>query len=254
MKTNLTKRLAALGIASICAVGALTGCATTQTPDTTAPQTSENATTSTPQQTSPMGQRKMISVDGDRYVFLNNGEAFTLDEDQLGAQVGEQDGGTLYTLKNFNKGFRMAFKHGDTFYMVENVGKSDDSAIDISKYMETADLKARLIYTDIFDHVGMNILSSLSTEDANTILDLMATATISDLETADYEAIAKAQSEGLSYRVEFMLDDHTSFVSYVIPSMNYVTIGDYTCTVENLDEQVGHLFEGLEAPESIIYN
>ncbi|MGL4739168.1 MAG: hypothetical protein ACRCW2_17145, partial [Cellulosilyticaceae bacterium] len=71
---------------------------------------------------------------------------------------------------------------------------------------------------------------------------------------ADYEAIAKAQAEGLSYRVEFTLDDHTPFVSYVIPSMNYVTIGDYTCEISDLNAQLGHLFEGLEVRESIIYN
>lgn len=250
MKTQLTKRLAYLGVASLCALGALTGCSTSVAPSTTAPQTSEGTVSST----SPMGDRPMITIDGNRYVFLNNGEAFELTEDQLGAQVGEQNEGTLYELNNYNKDFRMAFEHNDSFYIGENVGKADDSAIDIAKHLETANIQGHLLSTDIFDHMGGNILKALDREDAIKLLDTFATAEIAPLENADYEAIANAQYEGKSYRVEFMLDDYTTFTSFVIPSMNYITIGDYTCIIEDFDAQIGSYFENLVVSENIIYN
>lgn len=257
MKTNLTKRLAALGMVSICAIGVLTGCATAQTPSTNSNSNATSPSTqtpATPQATSPMGERRMITVDGNRYVFLNNGTALELTLEQIGNEISKQNEGTLFELKKYNPEFRMAFEYDDAFYIVENVGHTDDTPINISDYLKAADLKNHVVFADIFDHMGMNILSNLQKEDADKILDILATAQVAKLETKDHEAIAKAQSEGLSYLVEFTLEDHTVFQSYIIPSMNYVSIGDYTCTIENLEEQMGSYFEGLVASENIIYN
>lgn len=255
MKNQLTKRLATLGIASICAVGALTGCATTKASVPTPPQVSTNSeATTAPQQTSPMGMRPMITINGNRYVFLNNGETFKLEENQLGKEISKQNDGTLFELTNYDPAFRMAFQYKDAFYVCENVGKADDTPIDISEYLKTANLQDHIMFTDIFDHMGDSILNMLEKEDSLKLLDALTYAKVATLETSDYEAIAKAQTEGLSYRVDFTLDDHTTFTSYIIPSMNYVTIGDYTCILEDLDDQIGSYFEGLEASENIIYN
>lgn len=255
MKNQLTKRLATLGIASICAVGALTGCATTKASVPTPPQVSTNSEAITaPQQTSPMGMRPMMTIDGNRYVFLNNGEAFKLEESQLGKEISKQNDGTLFELTNYAPAFRMAFESNGEFYICENVGKADDTPIDIKEYLQAANLQQHIMFTDIFDHMGGSILSMLEKEDSVKLLDALTHAKVATLETSDYEAIAKAQTEGLSYRVEFSLDDHTTFTSYIIPSMNYITIGDYTCVLEDLDDQIGSYFEGLEASESITYN
>lgn len=251
MKTQLTTRLAALGIASLCTLGVLTGCSSTPAPTPTTPQTQS---TSTPQQTSPMGPRPMITVNENRYVFLNNGEAFNLISDQLGTELGKQNDGTLFELKGYDTSFRMAFKYNDAFYICENVGKADDTPIDIAEYLKSANLQQHVMYADIFDHMGGSILNLLEKEDATKLLGAFTNAKVAQLETSDYEAIAKAQSEGKSYRVEFTLEDQTTFTSYVIPSMNYITIGDYTCVLEDFNAQVGSYFENLVASENIIYN
>ena len=201
-----------------------------------------------------MGERKMINVDGDRFVFLNNGQAFDETFLQLGDEIGAHSNGTLYKLNNYNSSFRMAFKYENAYYIVENVGKSDDSKMDITTYLEAANLESQVLYADVFDHIGGAIMNGLSAEEAVKVLNAYKNATVADLETSDYEAIAKAQAEGQSYQLVFTLEDHTSFTSYVIPSMGYVTIGDYTCVLEDLDTQIGEFFKDLTMPENIIMN
>lgn len=258
MKTNLTKRLATLGMISICAVGVLTGCATSSTPSTDTSKPTSQAQTSpeqeTAQATSPMGDRPIFNYNEDRYVLLNNGEAFELTEEQIGEKIADAHDGVLFELKGYNKEFRMAFQYNDMYYIAQNVANADDSAIDVAKYLETANLKEHVVFVDIFDHMGVNILNSLSQEEAIKLLDTFAKGTVTKLSAEEFEAIGKAQVDGDSFMLEFMLEDNTTFTSYIIPSMNYITIGDYTCVVEDLEATVGSYFENLEVSEDIIYN
>lgn len=252
MNKSFIKKVVIIGIVAVSAMGTLTGCATTtakQTHETELPQVNE-----VPSQTSPMGERKMLDIDGNRYVFYNNGGEMVFVEEQLGEAVGEQAGGVLYTLAGYDTDFRMAFLYDGVYYMVENVGHSNDTAIDINAYLENAALANNILFADIFDHMGGNILRGLDQENAIRIVEAFEAATVVDLEESQHEAIAKAQSEGLSYQLVFTLEDYTTFTSYVIPSLGYVTIGDYTCELEGFESILGADFEGLEVRENIIMN
>ena len=57
------------------------------------------------------------------------------------------------------------------------------------------------------------------------LLDVLATAQVATLENTNYEQISKAQAEGFSYLVSFTLADHSNYLSYIIPSLGYVTVG-----------------------------
>ncbi|MGL5677525.1 MAG: hypothetical protein ACRDDX_14035 [Cellulosilyticaceae bacterium] len=252
MKTQLTKKLTILGMAILGAVGVLTGCAASvATPN---PEPTKTEKPSTPDATSPTGPRKMIDIDGNRFAFLNDGQAFEKEYLQLGEEVGTLNNGKLYKLGNYDSSFRIAFEYEGAYYLCENVGKSDDSTMDIAAYLETAKLESQVIFADILDHMGAHILNAISQEDAAKMLTAFKDAKIVELDEAGHAAIAKAQSEDKSYMLTFMLEDNTLFTSYIIPSMNYITIGDYTCELEGFNEQFGDFFKDLVVPENIIMN
>ncbi len=255
MKLKLTKTLTVLTISALCSATLLTGCAS----DKDAKQSSEAPKDSSEEtliagQTSPMGARKMMDLDGNRFVFMSNGEPINPEYYPIGEELGTVNDGTLYKLGEYSPEFRQVFKYEDIYYIIENVGKSDDSNIDVKSYLETANLENTVVFADVFDHLGSSLLNNLSTEECKEILAIFSEATISDLENSDYETIGKAQAEGDSYQLIFTLEDSTRFTSYVIPSLGYITIGDYTCIVEDLEEKIGHFFENLVVNEPIIMN
>lgn len=251
MITQLTKKSTLLVLSALCSASLFVGCSSEPTPSSTvAPSVSEG----TPEQTSPMGARQMVDIDGNRFVFINNGEAIDESLLQLGDTLGTLHDGTRYALTNYDSQFRQAFKYEESFYIIENVSKSDDSKMDLTAYLDSADFESHVMYADIFDHRGGNILDHLPIEDVSKVLAAYREAVHMDLEESDYEAIAKAQSEDNSYKLVFTLEDHTLFSSYVIPSLGYVTIGDYTCKIENFETLMGDLFKDLVATEKVIMN
>lgn len=254
MKTVLTKKIMTLGIASLLTLSTLTGCTSEKNTEIVTQQIDQEKIGQSVQLTSPTGPRKMVNFEGNRYVFLNDGEVFELTKEQLGDEITKQDEGTFYELEGFSPEFRMAFQYKGDYYICENVGKSDDSAMDVQAYLEVADLKSHVIYADIFDLYREHILNGLDKEAADEVLDIFNQAQIVELTQEEHEAIAKAQAEELGYLVEFTLEDYTTFKSYIIPTMNYITIGDYTCVVEDLETKVGTYFENLQIPEDIIMN
>lgn len=264
MKKQFTKNLTILAVSVLCSATILTGCATDETtPDTTIESEANNEETTgedsattdeTPEQTSPMGGRKMVDINGSRFVFINNAEPIDAQYFQIGDQINTLENGIFYKLGNYDPAFRQVYKYEDQFYVVENMANSDDSPIDVKAYLETANLEETVMFADIFNHMGDQILKNIDAEASKQILAAFKEGKVATLENADYEAIAAAQSEEKSYRVVFTLEDNTSFTSYVIPSMNYFTIGDYTCTLDGLNEKIGGLFENLEASEPIIMN
>lgn len=201
---------------------------------------------------SPMGIRKIFNYEGYRYAFLNDGESFELKSEQLGEMLGKvpegasfAEEGDLYALSDYDADFRMAVQWEDRYYIAQRVAKADESPMDIKVYFENMELEKNLVEVVISDQAEMEVLKTLSKEEAMIVAESFANTEVARLEDAQYEAIANAQGQGESYQVSFVLRDGSKVGHYVIPSMNYVTVGDYTCVSENLNEQIGSFFEDL---------
>lgn len=207
---------------------------------------------------SPMGMRKLMNYEGYRYAFLNDGESFKLKGEELEEELGQvpedatfAQGGVIYTLRNYAPTFRVAIEWEGNYYIAERVAKADDSEMDIKAYVESMALENNLEKVVISDQIGMEVLKTLSEEEEMLLIENFSKAEIAQLESTDYEKMARAQSEGKSYKISLVLKDGTVVESYVILSMNYISVGDYTCTLENLNEKIGSLFEGLTASGSV---
>ncbi|MGL4335930.1 MAG: hypothetical protein ACRCST_03475 [Turicibacter sp.] len=232
MKKNLIK----LGALSIFVTAIATGCSTAQIE-----QEVKNPSPSI-SETSPMGEfRKMIDVNGFRYVFLNNGEAFDLKASQLGGELDKIEmlkDANVYEIKGYDGAFRFAVEANNEFFIAQLVSKSDDSAMDIATYFEMANLEDHVKEVQIFDHLGMELLQTLDQGQATNLLNVFSKTAVANLASEDYEAIAAAQTNNESYKVVFILEDGTTVEEYVIPNMGYVTVGDYTCTSDTLATQL----------------
>ncbi len=206
------------------------------------------------------GPRKIMNYEGYRYAFINDGTEFEIKENSLGQKLGNVSkdatfgaGGTIYSLNEYNSEFRVAINFEGKFYIAQNVAKSDDSAIDIKDYFNKMGINDRITKVEILDHMGTKVLKTLDKDAANILINSFKQTKIAELSNENYEAIANAQSTGKSYKISFVLEDGTKVENYIIPSMGYVSIGDYTCTSETLQQQVSDIFEGL-VQENLPFN
>ena len=247
MNRYLTKKLLVSTLVGGMMLATVTGCQSQQSPESSQVETTQdNQSNSIPQATSPMGDRPIIHVNGVRFVLLNDGKAFVITEEQVGDAIEVVEGLNAFEFIGYDTDFRFLIENDGEYYIAQYVGNEDDSPMDVERYFELADLENNTQLVDVFDHVGRTILKTVEGEDVTVLLEAIKGATIEPLTNEQNEAIASAQANGESFMVAFALDDWTEVSFYVMPSLNLVTVGDYTCTVESLNEQVGYIFEGLE--------
>ena len=220
-----------------------------------------------PPMSSPMGMRKYMHYNGSRYKFLNEGATFELSEKQLGNNLGtiEHDilqepemnsskdfsatfgvGGEVYEISEYNQEFRVALKLDGEYYIAEKVDAVDGKGVDITEYFTNADFANITEKILINDHFGSNTLNTLSKKETKTLIENIVTATPAELTNEQYEGIGKAQTEGESYLLSFLLADGTQYEMYVIPSLSLAMVGDnkYTLASE-FTANCGANFEGL---------
>jgi len=216
----------------------------------------------------PGGMRRMMNYDGIRYIFLEDGAAFSLSLEQIGDAAGvlEYDiqadpetnakrefsttyalGGTVRLLTDYDPAFRVAVELDGTYYICQSVGHTDNSDMDASKYFQQARFSEIVEGISIYDHMGRDLLSEVPTKDVASLVEILSQTTPAKLDNDDYQQIAKAQKNGLSYRLSFNLSDGTKYWLYVIPSLDIAMLGDGRYTLpDSFSNQFGTLFDGLE--------
>lgn len=218
--------------------------------------------------TSPMGVRKFMNLNGLRYEFKNNGESVELLTTDLGEKLGvlsteiifgEDEvvysdfsttfalNGEVYALNNYDQDFRVAVQLDGQYYIAESVGGITSEQMNVTQYLETAELSSKVVKAEIFDHMELEVLKTLSKEEALRIIEEISDATVINYSSNDeFQQIAEAQSNGQSYLVKYIFEDGSETKMYVIPSLNYVSIGDYGCIDATLNQNIGDLFSGLQ--------
>lgn len=201
----------------------------------------------------PAGMRKTFNYNGWRYVFLENGSTYLLEPEQLGEQLGSLDstanfaaGGTLIRVNGYDPLFRVAVEWEGDYYLGERVGAADGSEMDAAEYISAAGFEQNVEKIEICDHFGREALDTLTGKRAKQLLALLTEAQPANLTNQEYERIARAQSEGRSYRLRLLLNDTTQTGMYAIPSMSIVMIGDNRYVLpEETAQELEAMFEGL---------
>ncbi|MFD0960738.1 hypothetical protein [Paenibacillus chungangensis] len=220
-----------------------------------------------------MGPQKYMNYNGHRYTFLQQGVAYdlsgfmreskeelgTLQFDVLedlgsGGKKGYANkdyaatylvGGTLYRLPGYDTGFRLAVELDGQYYIAQLAGRTDEGIIPANEYIALADLKRLAERVDIMNHSGSKLLHSLVEKQAvkEWIEAISASSSADDLTREDMEKLARAQSEGRSYKIAFQLKDNTSIDMYVAPELKLASIGNGRYVLaEAFLKQYGQLF------------
>lgn len=222
---------------------------------------------SRPAADSPAGMRKFMNYNGRRYIFMENGAAYSLSEKQLKDNLGtlEYDiasdpqthagkefsttfalEGTLYEMAGYHPDFRIAVKWNGAYYICQSVGLTDNSPLNIQEYFETARFPETINDIAIYDHSGREMLGDFPQNKTASLISILSQAEPADLSEEDYEQIAHAQREGKSFRLVFELNDGTSYSLYVIPSLDIAMIGDSRYALpEAFADNFGALFDGF---------
>ena len=203
----------------------------------------------------------------DRYVFLENGAAYSLSAQQLKAALGTLDydiqadpqangkkefsttfalGGTVYELADYDPAFRLAVEWEGNCYLCQRTGQTDNSPMDAAEYFASARFPERIERVSIADHAGAEVLAEFPGGEISTLIGALAQAQPAALAEEDYLAIARAQTEGASYQLLLELNDGTTSSLYVLPSLQIAMIGDNRYALpDSFSEKFGDLFEGL---------
>ncbi len=156
-------------------------------------------------------------------------------------------GAKLYAIDGYDNTYRIIVEQGDKLSIYQSVANSDDSNLDLANYFTAADFSNNVEQIDIYDHMGINSLKSLDAATAKDLLDKIALSQPAQLQDADYQNIASAQSDGKSFLLKAKLSDGTSTDMYVIPQLNIVMVGDGKYTIDQtLAGEISDIFTGLE--------
>jgi len=199
---------------------------------------------SQPSADAPVGMRKFLNYNGFRYAFVEDGKSFDFSSLTLGDELGtlEYDivagmasgqsvsdkefsasfavGGKLYAHPDYDPAFRLIVKLDDQYYLAELVGKTDNTTIEPDYFFEHSKLSTTATGCDILNHIGNTTFSSLDSEDAKAMLEIISASTAAELASSDYEQIASAQSEGKSYQLHVTLPDNTYYSMYLLPELD----------------------------------
>lgn len=216
---------------------------------------------------SPFSMRKFMNYGGSRYAFLENGAAYAVPESLLGEslgvlsmdiQAGPQEngqadlattyalGGEVYALSTYDKSFRVAVRLDGKVYLAEQVAHLDGTALDLVNYFGQTGLHKYTEQAMILDHGKREALRELTEKQTEQLLLTLEQSEPARLTDEEYQAIGRAQNEGKSFYVQFVLADETTFGGYVVPELGLCMFGDDRYILpENFGEACGELFAGL---------
>ncbi|MEG0091350.1 MAG: hypothetical protein RSA20_05985, partial [Oscillospiraceae bacterium] len=223
-----------------------------------------------PSSDAPMGMRKVLIYGSSRYVFLEDGGEFKLENDPFGECLGEitqnleenpklystQDfsasyavGGKIYPLPPYDPDFRVAVLHDGKAYICEKVASIDNTPMDLQEYFKSADLLSLTESIDVYDHFGLSLLKTIKGKKAQAILEGVSLCAPAKLKDEDYGAIGAAQTEGKSFYLHCNLSDGTVFKFYIIPELGIAMVGDGRYQMsEDFQSSSAKIFQGLKQP------
>lgn len=222
----------------------------------------------------PMGPRKMFIYNGYRYEFVDNGAEFAfpggeldkalgilefnmLDENKREEYAGKEFaatfalGGTLYEIKGWESGFRVAVQLGEQYYLAQIVAKFDEQPITADQYITLSNLKELAESVHILSHMGSENLEEITDNlQIEALINELCRSDYENLSNEQYEEVGRAQSEGKSFQLEFVLKDRSHIRMYLIPELKLVTMGDNIYRLhESFGDDFNHLFESLQQPQ-----
>lgn len=223
--------------------------------------------------------RKFMIYNGQRYAFVENGKIYKLDTSKLIKDLGtltydimadiknhdtveyaSKDfattfalGGTIHEISYYDPAFRVVVKLDENFYLAENVDSIGEDSISASEYFKISKLQYITEKVEIYDHIGSTVLDTLDKKDAEDMINALSESLpIKDFSNEEYEEMARAQSNGESFLLSFILEDNTSFKMFVIPKLKVASIGDNLYYLsENFLDKYSEDFIKLERPTPI---
>lgn len=226
----------------------------------------ELAAPAAPAADAPDGMRKMMNYNGNRYVFLENGAAYSLSAQQLKAALGTLDydiqadpqangkkefsttfalGGTVYALADYDPAFRLAVEWEGNYYLCQRTGQTDNSPMDAAEYFAAARFPERIERVSIADHAGAEVLAEFPGGEISALIGELSQAQPAALAEEDYLAIARAQTEGESYQLLLDLNDGTTVSLYTSLPANRDDRDNRYALPDSFSEKFGDLFDGL---------
>lgn len=189
--------------------------------------------------------RRFMVFNGKRYVFLNNGALYDFNEElteKLGTLETEmkfgieassnQDssatfavGCEIYKIPYYNQDFRVAVKGEDGFYICQSVD-AINAEVNLSEYFESANIVKNTKDIFVYNHFGNEYLGELKNREFKNIIKIISNASEKEFSNEEFEAIAKSQTNGESFKIILTLKDETTFEFYIIPNLNVVMVGD----------------------------
>lgn len=199
--------------------------------------------------------RKFLNYNGNRYVFLNNGEPYDLSELELGEStpLGKLDydimadlqaggtegytsrdfgttylaGGVLYKLPGYDPAFRLVVEQDERYYIVQLVGRADDGSIAADDYVKAAHLDKLAERVELLDHSSKLLHVWSDKKDVREWIEHIASLEpAGELTNEQYEQLAKAEVSGETYILRAVLKDGTSIDMPLTPGMRLISIGD----------------------------
>ena len=156
-------------------------------------------------------------------------------------------GGSLHRLNGYEPAFRVAVRHGEEITLCQRTANLDGTPLDVAACFEAAGLGERAGSVSIYDHMGLSEAALLTDGQGEALRQALLRCTPAELSDEDYQAIARAQSEGRSWQAAFALQDGTQLRLYVIPELGVAMLGDDRYRLpEDFSDSCGSLFEGLE--------
>ena len=189
--------------------------------------------------------RKFMIFNDKRYVFLNNGALYDFDE-ELTEKLGTLDnemkfgleaaaksnssstfavGSEIYKIPYYDENFRVAVKGEEGFYICQSVDAINDE-VDLSEYFKSANIIKNTKNIFVYNHFGNECLGELKNREFKKLIKIITNASEKEFSNEEFEAIAKSQSNGESFKIVLILKDETTFEFYIIPNLSVVMVGD----------------------------
>lgn len=189
--------------------------------------------------------RKFMIFNGKRYVFLNNGALYNFDEElteklgtldvnmKFGVEASNQSdpsstfavGCEIYKIPYYKEDFRVAVKGEDGFYICQSVDAINEE-VNLDEYFESANIIKNTKDIFVYNHFGNECLGELKNREFKKLIKIITNASEKEFSNEEFEAIAKSQSNGESFKMVLILKDQTTFEFYVIPNLSVVMVGD----------------------------
>lgn len=218
--------------------------------------------------TSEAFSRKFFFYDGSMYAFVNQLEDEEINKLKLGKKLDELKfdlnkegddykerelltnflvGESLYEVEGYNPKFRLAVKSDGNIFLAEKVNNMNEKDLDLKDFFGVAELSKNTQTISIYDHMGIEELKKLDKAEAEKLIANIEKSKQENPTYEEFEKIARAQSEGKSFKLVYNFKDGTTFEMYLIPELETVSVGDNQYKLDEVaKKEIKDVFEGLK--------